>query len=469
MPVATTRIIPMHRGKGKSVAQCIHDRTAYAMNPEKTNNMELISSFGCDPKTVEGEFLLSKREYRTLTGRTQKNEVIAYQVRQSFKPGEITAEEANKVGYEFASRFLKGNYAFIVSTHTDKAHIHNHIIWNSTSLDGKRKFRDFFRSGYAVRRLSDQICMEHRLSVIEHPKRNGKGYDAWLGDQKPLPHRELIQQKINAALAQNPNSFEELLDLLRASGCEIKPLKNPSIRIDSSHRFARFDTLGPGYSADDLRKIISGTRRRSDRKDRSKAPSSVNLLIDIQEKLQQGKGPGYEHWAKSFNLKQMSQTMLYLQEHDLLNYEDLKAKTEAASSEFSELSSRIKSAEFRMEDIAALRTQIINYSKTRDTYVAYRKSGYSKKFLAEHESEILLHKAAKSHFDEVGLKKLPSVKSLNEEYSTLLSQKKADYAAYRQAKDEMRELLVIKANVDRILGTDREKSEEKDIPSAHRS
>lgn len=459
----------MHRGKGKTVAQCIHDRTAYAMNPEKTNSMELISSFGCDPKTVEGEFLLSKREYRTLTGRTQKNEVIAYQVRQSFKPGEITAEEANKVGYEFASRFLKGNYAFIVSTHTDKAHIHNHIIWNSTSLDGKRKFRDFFRSGYAVRRLSDQICMEHRLSVIEHPKRIGKGYDAWLGDQRSLPHRELIRQKINAALTQNPDSFEDLLDLLRAAGCEIKPRKNPSIRVDSSHRFARFDTLGPGYSADDLREVIAGRASPKKRKTPATSNRSPSLLVDIQEKLQQGKGPGYEHWAKSFNLKQMSQTMLYLQEHDLLNYEDLKAKTEAASSEFSELSSRIKSAESRMEEIAALRTHIINYSKTRDTYVAYRKSGYSKKFLAEHESDILLHKTAKSHFDELGLIKLPSVKSLNEEYSALLSQKKADYAAYHQAKNEMRELLVIKANVDRILGTDREKSEEKDVPSAHRS
>ena len=459
----------MHRGKGKTVAQCIHDRTAYAMNPEKTNNMELISSFACDPKTVEGEFLLSKREYRTLTGRAQKNEVIAYQVRQSFKPGEITPEEANQVGYEFASRFLKGNYAFIVSTHTDKAHIHNHIIWNSTALDGKRKFWDFFRSGYAVRRLSDQICMEHQLSVIEHPKRNGQTYDLWLGEGKPLPHREQIRRKIDEALTQNPKSFDELLALLRASGCEIKPRKNPSIRVDSSHRFARFDTLGPGYSAEELRKIIAGRASPQKRKTPVTNQKSPSLLVDIQEKFQQGKGPGYEHWAKSFNLKQMSQTMIYLQEHNLLDYNDLKAKTDDASSRFNELSSRIKSAETRMAEIATLRTHIINYSKTRDTYVAYRKSGYSKKFLAEHESDILLHKAAKTHFDELGLKKLPSVKSLNEEYSALLSQKKADYAAYRQAKEEMRELLVVKANVDRILGNAREEAAEKDVPSAHRS
>ena len=163
----------MHLNKGKTLAQCLHERTADAMNPDKTNAQELISSYECDPRTAENEFLLAKREYQVLNGR-QKNDVIAYQVRQSFKPGEITLEEANRVGYEFAERFLKGNFAFIVSTHTDKAHIHNHIIWNSTTLDCKHKFRDFFRSGRAVRKLSDLICAEHNLSVIEKPHGKGK-------------------------------------------------------------------------------------------------------------------------------------------------------------------------------------------------------------------------------------------------------------------------------------------------------
>ena len=164
----------MHLNKGKTLAQCLHDRTAYATNPEKTNDQELITAYECDPKIADSEFLLSKKQYEILTGRKQKNEVIPYQVRQSFKPGEISPEEANCVGYEFAERFLKGNYAFIVCTHTDKAHIHNHIIWNSTSLDHKRKYRDFFRSARAVRKLSDLICTEHNLSVIEKPKGKGK-------------------------------------------------------------------------------------------------------------------------------------------------------------------------------------------------------------------------------------------------------------------------------------------------------
>ena len=155
--MATTRIISMHVNKGKTIAQCLTDRTDYAMNPDKTENGELISSYACDPHTADAEFLFSKRQYRLLTGREQRNDVIAYQVRQSFKPGEVTAEEANRIGYEFAQRFLKGKHAFIVTTHTDKAHIHNHIIWNSTTLDSKHKFRDFLGSGKAVARLSDQI------------------------------------------------------------------------------------------------------------------------------------------------------------------------------------------------------------------------------------------------------------------------------------------------------------------------
>ena len=140
--MATTRIIPMHLNKGKTLAQCLADRTEYGMNPDKTEGGALISAFACEPETAVSEFALSKREYRELTGRVQESDVIAYQVRQSFKPGEVTPEEANRIGYEFAKRFLKGRHAFLVCTHTDKKHIHNHIYWNSTALDCTRKFKN---------------------------------------------------------------------------------------------------------------------------------------------------------------------------------------------------------------------------------------------------------------------------------------------------------------------------------------
>ena len=213
--LATTRIIAMHVNKGKTIAQCLTDRTEYAKNPEKTQDGELISSYACDPRTAASEFLFSKRQYAAITGRSQENDVIAYQVRQSFKPGEVTPEEANRIGYEFASRFLKGKHAFIVATHIDKAHIHNHIIWNSTTLDCRHKFRNFLGSGKAVARLSDQICLEHKLSVIGNPRLGNNSYEKWQGKDARLSNRERLRIAIDDALKQNPESFEALLQLLR--------------------------------------------------------------------------------------------------------------------------------------------------------------------------------------------------------------------------------------------------------------
>ena len=458
----------MHLNKGKSLEQCLHDRTAYAMNPQKTNDKELIKSYECDPRTIENEFLVAKRQYAILTGRQQKNNIIAYQIRQSFKPGEITAEEANKVGYELAQRFLKGDYPFVVCTHTDKAHIHNHIIWSSTSNDCKRKFRNFFNSSFAIRRLSDLICTEHKLSVIENPKKKGKSYDTWLGRRKIISHREQLRISIDDAISKNPKSFEELLSLLESSGCEVKRHRNPAIRIGPEHRYARFDTLGPGYSAEELRAIIAGTKLSPARKRSANEKKSVNLLIDIQEKLQQGKGLGYERWAKSFNLKQKAETVLYLQKHNLLDYNDLSRKSDAVTDEFNILSAQIKDAEKRMAEIAVMKKHIINYVKTKDVYTAYRQAGYSKKYLAEHEPDILLHKAAKKYFDDAELKHLPTVKALNAEYAELLAKKKEIYTDYRRVREEMRELVVVKANVERILGIEKKEAAENDRQSYSR-
>lgn len=372
------------------------------------------------------------------------------------------------MGYEFAERFLKGKFAFIVCTHTDRAHIHNHIIWNSTSLDCKHKFRDFLRSGRAVSKLSDLICTEHNLSVIEKPKGKGKPYNIWLGKEKKTSHREQLRTAIDEALSKGPQSFGELLSMLESSGCEIKRHKKPSIRIDGKHRFARFDTLGAGYSTDELRAIISGTKKRPEQKRKTKGKESVSLLVDIQEKIQ-GKGPGYARWAKSFNLKQMAHTVLYLQEHKLYDYKELSQKAEAAKDQFNILSAQIKDAEKRMTDISVMKKHLINYSKTRQVYADYRKAGYSKKFLSDHEPDIILHKAAKKYLDDAGLKHFPSVKQLDTEYAELLSKKKEIYAAYRKAREESRELLTVKANVDRILDIEKDDAHEKEAPSETRS
>ena len=460
--MATTRLMALHIGKSRSVSTAISDIIDYVENPDKTDKGQLITSYQCSARIADREFLFAKQLYIQKTGRTRgADDVIAYHLRQSFVPGEITPEEANRLGRELAMRFTKGRNAFVVCTHIDKGHVHNHIIFSAVNLDCDRKFRDFLGSGRALRRISDTLCIENGYSIVDAPKRHGKSYNKWLGDNAPIPHRERLCYVIDEALKQNPESFDALLDLLRQAGYEIKGNPaNPSLRGGDQKRFVRMDTLGPGYTPAELKAVIAGERQHTPKQHKAKAqkkPQRTNqLLIDIQEKLAQGKGAGYANWAKKFNLKQMAQTVAYLQDHDLMDYAALTEKADAASARYHELSDRIKAAESRMAEIAVLRTQIINYVKTRDTYVAYRKAGYSKKFKAEHEADILLHQAAKKHFDALGLKKLPTVKALNAEYAALLAEKKAAYGDYRQAKEEMRELLTARANIDRILGKEPE-------------
>lgn len=453
--LATTRLISMHQNKGKSIADCLVDRTDYAKNPSKTNDGELISSFECDPKTIQGEFLLAKRQYSDITGRQQENDVIAYQIRQSFKPDEISPELANKIGYELGMSFTKGNHAFIVATHIDKAHIHNHIIFNSTSLDCTKKFRDFLGSGKAVRKISDRLCLENNLSIIENPKRGKNHYGKWLGDKKPLSHSEKLRQIIDEVLTKKPADFTVFLKEMKLAGYEIKQGNNISFKGENQKKFIRLRSLGNGYSEDEIKAIISGEKAPPNKKNHHQKPQSpVNLLVDIQAKLQAGKGASYEQWAKIFNLKQMAQTINFLTENKLLAYEDLEKKSLTATDNFNRLSTEIKAAEKRMAEIAILKAHIINYAKTRDVYTAYRKAGYSKKFYEEHVADLLLHKASKASFDELGLKKLPTVKSLQAEYAELLSKKKQAYGVYHTAKKEMQDVLTAKANIDRLLQSD---------------
>lgn len=254
--MAATRLITLHVNKGKTVAQCLADRTDYSQNAAKTNDGEFISSYECDPKTADEEFLLSKRQYQHITGRDQKNNVIAYQIRQSFKPGEITPEEANQVGYETAMRWTKGNYAFIVATHIDKAHIHNHIIYNSTSLDCTKKFRDFIRSGLAVQKLSDMICLEHGLSVITpKPYKERIKRTAF---PKKRTHRYELCEAIDLVLREKPKAFEEFIQLLSDRGFVFKDGKQPAFRGRNQKRFIRLHSLGEGYSEEELRAVIAG-------------------------------------------------------------------------------------------------------------------------------------------------------------------------------------------------------------------
>ena len=456
--MAATRLIALHKNKGKSVAACLKSRTDYVQNPDKTEHGELISSYECSPLTVDEEFMLSKRQYELVTGRRQKSDVIAYQIRQSFKPGEITAEEANKVGYELAMRFTKGKYAFIVATHTDREHIHNHIIYNSTALDSTRKFRDFLLSGLAVQRLSDLICLEHQLSVIEiKPYRERQKRTLYPPKES---NRDRLCGVIDTILAEKPKDYEDFLERLEQQGYEVKRGKYTSVKGARQKRFIRFKTLGAGYSEDVLKAVIAGKAEHHPHQKQPLQEQPFQLLVDIQAKLAEGKSGGYARWAKKYNLKEMSKTLIFLQEHKIGSADELNECAAAATEKYHQLGDSIKAAETRMSEIAVLKTHIVNYAKTRPVYDAYRKAGYSKKFLDTHREEITLHKAAKAAFDEVGLKKLPKVKALNTEYSELLTQKKAAYPDYRKAREEMQELVKAQKNIE-LFFTEEKYAQEK--------
>ena len=281
--MAATRLIALHKNKGKSVAACLKSRTDYVQNPDKTEHGELISSYECSPLTVDEEFMLSKRQYELVTGRRQKSDVIAYQVRQSFKPGEVTPEEANRIGYEFAERFLKGKHAFIVATHTDRAHIHNHIVFNSTALDGRKKFRNFWLSTFAVQRLSDLICLEHQLSVIDiKPYRERQKRTLYPPKES---NRDRLCGVIDTILAEKPKDYEDFLQKLEQQGYEIKRGKHTSVKGARQKRFIRFRTLGAGYSEDEIKAVIAGEAEHRPHQKQPPKEQPFHLLVDIQAKL----------------------------------------------------------------------------------------------------------------------------------------------------------------------------------------
>jgi len=455
--LATTTLLQRHAGEGETIAEAIRDCLDYGKDPEKTESGKYISAYECDPATVADEFLLAKASYAAMTGREQKkeNNVLCYQIRQSFYPGEITPKEANRIGYELAMRWTKGRHAFIVTTHTDKQHIHCHIYYNSTTLDYTRKFRNFWGSSFALRRLSDRLCLENGLSIVENPKPRSKGkfrnYGEWqAGQKKPLTYQDRLRAAIDTALAKKPADFPAFLSLMEQAGYEVKQRRGAiSFRAPGQERFTRLrsDTLGEGYSETDIRAALSGSRQRP-----GQPRQKINLAIDIQSRLQ-GKGPSYERWAKVFNLKQMAAALAYLQDNGLTDYEQLEQKATAATEHFHKLSDQIKSTEAALHTNMELKAATVQYAKTRPVFEKYKASKYSKKFLAEHEADIELYRAACADFKAIlGGAKLPKMDTLKEEGRKLSEQKKKLYAEYRKTKADMQEVTTIKANIDYLLG-----------------
>ena len=370
--MAATRLMALHIVRGRSIAESLKERMDYTENDLKTENRKYISTYGCDIETADEEFLLSSQQYHNNVRDIRAKEIIAYQIRQSFKPGEITPDKANEIGYELAMRFTKGKYAFTVCTHTDKAHIHNHIIFNAISIDGTKKFRDFYFSEIALRRISDILCVENGLSVI-----------------KPAPYAER----------------------------------------KSHGRYSR-----KGHFAD----------------------KRLEFLKDIEAKLQEGKGKGYVTWAKRFNAKQMAKTILFLQEHGIESYEQLRSITDARSGRVNELKDSMKEKEALLSENKKRQQAIIDYSKNRGVFESYKKSGYSKIFYQKHESELLLYKAAEEVYKSVPKGQTLNMQKLRDEYGCILEEKKKEFLEYAQLNKDMHEYMIAKKNLEMLYQQDLE-------------
>lgn len=453
--MAISNLLPRKKMRSQSRLQSLDRRLKYDQKEEKTENGRLVSAYMCCPESAAEEFETARLLYERTTGRKQPEErdIIAYRVLQSFKPGEITPEDANKLGYELAMAFTKGRHQFVVSTHVDKAHIHTHIEFNSVNLECDGKFNNFKNSSFALRKLNDKLCREHGYSVIENPKGKGQRYQEKAAAKRGRSHKARLRQTIDRVLPESQD-FEDFLNRMRDEGYEIKRRgQSLEFKDPEQERFTRSYRLGDEYTEESLRqragkaaveKTIRKRVRPNDRK--------VNLLVDIRVKMEAGKGKGYERWAQVFNLKEAAKTLNFLSENGIADYEELAAKTEQTEERFDALSDRIKKLEGCMKEKAELRMHIINYAKTREAYKEYQRSRNKEEYRAAHADEIEKHEAAKAAFDALGKKPLPKAAQLSEEYAALLAEKKACYEEYKAARKEMIEYRNAKQNVNRILG-----------------
>jgi len=443
----------MHHNKGKSLHKSLEARIKYVLNPAKTDGGKYVATFQCAAETADAEWALAHRQYRDRTHRKSDQGVIAYQVRQSFAPGEVTPEEANQIGIEFAHRFLKDKYSFIVATHVDCDHIHNHILWNAVSLDGDCKFRDFYLSGQAVGRLSDQICIEHQLSTITAKAYRSRDYKSWLGVLRKVPQRDLLRASIDTALGQNPTDFDSLLSMLEDDGWEIRRGKSISMHKEGFSRFARLDSLGDGYDEVSLREVIDGSKQKSKRKPQPwlQADRSIGLLIDIEAALQSGKGPGFEYWSKRENIKRAAKSVRMLEARGVLHHDEFNRIIAKAVQDANSILEQCHVLDVEINNIRTLRQHIISYSRTRKFAEEYRASGYSKKYAEEHNEELRSYREAKKAFDKLGQQSIPKISDLRKQEQRLIAEKQSKYVEYRRAKAVSKELNDAKANVESLL------------------
>ena len=432
-----------------AIQATVNKAVDYICNPAKTDESILISSFGCSPETAafDFKFALSK------TNQADPNK--AFHLIQSFMPGEVSYKEAHQIGIELADKLLEGKYSYIVATHIDKGHVHNHIIFCAVNFVDHHKYNSNKRSYYGIRNMSDKLCRENGLSVVVPGKGSkGKSYAEYQAEKTGTSWKGKLKIAVDALIPQ-VSSFEELLQRLQAAGYEIKPGKYVSCRAPGQERFTRLKTLGADYTEEAIRERISGKRARAGKAPRADR-GGVSLLIDIENSIKAAQSKGYEQWAKIHNLKQAGKTMNFLTEHKIEQYADLTARIAEIQTESEQAADALKNVEKRLTDMAVFIKNISTYQKTKPVYDAYRKAKNKEKYRAAHERDIILHEAAARAMKAAGVTKFPNLAALQSEYEALQAQKEALYADYGKLKKQVREYDVIKQNIDSILRQDRE-------------
>ena len=437
--------------KIKPIKSTLKRALDYIQNPDKTDGKMLISSFGCSPETADIEFGF------TLSQALDRGDNLAHHLIQSFEPGEVDYQKAHEIGKQLADAVTKGQYEYVLTTHIDKGHIHNHIIFCAANFVDYRKYNSNKRSYYGIHNLSDRLCRENGLSVLVPEKGSrGKNYAVY---KKEKTAKGRLKTAVDALIPQ-VSSFEELLSRLEAAGYEIKRGKYVSCLVPGQERYTRLKTLGADYTEEAIRERIEGRRARS-----VKAPKTergVSLLIDIENSIKAAQSRGYEQWAKIHNLKQAAKTLNFLTEHQISQYGELTARIAEIQIESEQAAESLKSAEKRLADMAVLIKNVSTFQKTKPVYDAYRKARNKESYRAAHERGIILHEAAAKALKAAGVAKLPDITALQAEYEKLQEQKEALRADYGKRKKQVKEYDVIKQNIDSILRQPREPEREKE-------
>ena len=420
---------------------------AYILNPEKTDEKLLVSSYGCASETAAREFEWTRK----IAEQKGMNPVriIARHVIQSFEIGEVTPELAHEIGKQFADEILGGKYEYVLTTHIDKDHVHNHLIFNAVDFVDYHAYKSYKRIYYDMREVSDRLCKENGLSVIPPSQNKGMGYKEYTEAKRGTSWKQKLKQTIDR-LVITAKDYDDFLRLMQEAGYEIKPGKYISFRAEGQERFTRSKTIGENYTEERIKDRIAGrTPRRSQRQT---TPKGISLIGDIQERIRLIDSKGYEHKAKLTILKEAARTLNYLTENNLLQYADLEKKVEDVHSSYDRTGKELKGVEARLREVQPLIKNISNYQRLKPVYDAFQKAKDKPSFKAKHEAELVIFEAARSTLLAMqGDEKLPSLKTLQAEQQRLLEEQQRLYDERATLKKEARIIDTMKANVDIFL------------------